>query len=114
MFIPSSTASLEQISKMYCMTGIQQIWPAAYQTPCRGTLFTSKIQAGLPSPADEFNEGSFDLKEYLLPRKESTFYVRVTGESMLNVGIYPNDMLIVDRSITPVYGHIVIALINGK
>lgn len=77
-------------------------------------FYISFIQAGLPSPTDEFSEGSIDLNDYLLPHKETTFYVRVTGESMLNIGIFPGDMLIVDRSISPIYGHIVIALVNGE
>lgn len=77
-------------------------------------LFTCFVQAGLPSPIDEYTEGSIDLHDYLLPHKETTFYVRVTGESMKDVGVFPGDMLIVDRSLTPMYGHIVIALINGE
>ncbi len=101
-------------SHIYDKVGIREIWSARASSKCIATLFTSKVQAGFPSPSDEYSEGSFDLKEYLLPHKETTFYVRVTGESMLNIGIYPNDMLVVDRSITPAYGHVIIALINGE
>ncbi|HUX78639.1 MAG TPA: LexA family transcriptional regulator [Alphaproteobacteria bacterium] len=77
-------------------------------------LFESRVQAGSPSPADEYSEGSLDLNDYLLPHKATTFFVRVTGDSMINVGIFSGDMLIVDRSLSPAYGKIVIALLNGE
>jgi DNA polymerase V len=77
-------------------------------------LFESRVQAGFPCPTDEYSEGSLDLNDYLLPHKETTFFVRVTGDSMINVGIFPGDMLVVDRSLTPTYGKIVIALLNGE
>jgi len=77
-------------------------------------LFASRVQAGFPSPADDLCEGTLDLNEYLVPHKASTFFVRVTGESMTGIGIFPGDMLIVDRSLTPTYGRIVIAILNGE
>lgn len=83
---------------------------SALQVP----LFESRVQAGFPSPTDEYSEGSLDLNDYLLPHKATTFFVRVTGDSMINVGIFPGDMLVVDRSLTPTYGKIVIALLNGE
>ncbi|MBS0271663.1 MAG: translesion error-prone DNA polymerase V autoproteolytic subunit [Proteobacteria bacterium] len=82
--------------------------------PAQVPLFVSRVQAGFPSPADEYCEGSIDLNDYLLPHKATTFFVRVTGDSMTDVGIFPDDMLVVDRSLTPSYGKIVIALLNGE
>lgn len=82
--------------------------------PAQAPLFESRVQAGFPSPADEYCEGSIDLNDYLLPHKATTFFVRVTGDSMTDAGIFPNDMLVVDRSLTPSYGKIVIALLNGE
>lgn len=77
-------------------------------------FFESRIQAGLPSPADDLCEGTLDLNEYLIYNEGTTFFVRVTGESMKKVGIFPGDMLIVDKKITPTNGKIVIAGLNGE
>lgn len=93
---------------------IAEIYFAKTTSSIHIPFFETRVQAGYPSPADEYSEGSLDLNEYLLPHKATTFYVRVTGDSMEDAGISPGDMLIVDRSITPTYGKIVIALINGE
>ncbi len=77
-------------------------------------FFESRVQAGFPSTTEEFCDGALDLNEYLLPHKATTFFIRVTGKSMMKVGIFPGDMLIVDRSLAPTYGKIVIALLNGE
>lgn len=77
-------------------------------------LFQSRIQAGFPSPGDDFKDGSLDLNEHLIAHKAATFFVRVTGDSMTGVGIFPGDLLIVDRSLTPLPGKIVIAVLNGE
>lgn len=77
-------------------------------------LFESRVQAGFPSPGDDYSEGKLDLNEYLIPHKAATFFVRVTGESMTGAGIFPDDMLIVDRSLDPSDGKVVIAVLNGE
>lgn len=77
-------------------------------------LYGNKIAAGFPSPADDHIESTLDLNEFLIEHPAATFYVRVTGESMLNAGIRPNDILVVDRAIEPVDGKIVIAALNGE
>lgn len=76
-------------------------------------LFLSKVQAGFPSPADDYQEQTIDLNEHLIQHPASTFCVRVTGDSMLGAGIYPNDLLIVDKSLPVVSGKIVVAIVNG-
>lgn len=81
---------------------------------CALPLFTSKVQAGFPSPADDYQEGTLDLNEYLIRNPAATFYVRASGNSMINAGIHPGDLLIVDRSITATSGKIVIAVVNGE
>lgn len=93
---------------------VSGIFSGKVSSQARAPLFESRVQAGLPSPADEYSEGSLDLNDYLLPHKATTFFVRVTGDSMTNVGVFPGDMLIVDRSLSPTYGKIVIALLNGE
>ena len=74
----------------------------------------SQVSAGFPSPADNYVEEKLNLNKHLIKNKESTFFVRVSGDSMINVGIFNNDILIVDRSLTPVIHSIVIASIDGE
>ncbi len=77
-------------------------------------FFESRVHAGLPVSNDEVKAGPLDLNDYLLPHKATTFFVRATGDSMINAGIFSEDMLIVDRSLAPAYGNIVIAILNGE
>ena len=77
-------------------------------------LFASKISAGFPSPADDFLEGKLDLNELMIEHPAATFFVRVSGNSMIGAGIHDGDMLAVDRSLTPIHGSIVIAVIDGE
>lgn len=77
-------------------------------------LFGAQVEAGFPSVADDHIEGSLDLQRYLIPRPSSTFFVRAKGESMLGAGIFPGDLLIVDKSKKAVSGNIIIALYQGE
>lgn len=77
-------------------------------------LFSSTVEAGFPSPAEDYIEGHLDLNEYFVSNPPSTFYVKVSGQSMKNAGIFPGDILIIDRSITPVDKKIVIAIIDNE
>ena len=77
-------------------------------------LATEAISAGFPSPADDYIEIGIDLNKHLIKNPISTFFLRVSGNSMNNAGIYNNDLLIIDRSINPNPGHIVVALIDGE
>jgi DNA polymerase V len=77
-------------------------------------LFTSKVAAGFPSPADDYVEKTLDLNELLVKKPAATFFARAQGESMLGAGIHPNDILVIDRSIEPVPGKIVICALNGE
>ena len=88
--------------------------PAPQPTSMPLTLFATRVAAGLPTPADDYAERQLDLNRYLVKRPATTFYVRVSGDSMIDAGIYPDDILIVDRSLEPVHGKIVIAVVNGE
>ena len=77
-------------------------------------LFSGKVAAGFPSPADDYVEKTLDLNELLVQKPAATFFARAEGESMLGAGIHPNDILVVDRSIKPVSGKIVICSLNGE
>jgi len=77
-------------------------------------LFSGKVAAGFPSPADDYIEKTLDLNDLLIHKPAATFFVRAEGESMLGAGIHPNDILVVDRSIEPVVGKVVICALNGE
>lgn len=77
-------------------------------------LATSTISAGFPSPADDFVEDNIDLNEFLIKHPAATFFVRVTGNSMVNANIHSGDLLIVDRAVEPYNNAIVIAILDGE
>jgi len=77
-------------------------------------LFSSTVAAGYPSPAEDHVEDTLDLNEYMVQHPDSTFMLRVEGESMKNAGIMPNDILVVDRSLKAAHKKIVIAAIDGE
>ena len=76
-------------------------------------LYSCKISAGFPSPADDHLERNLDLNSHLVKHPAATFFVRVNGDSMINAGINDNDILIVDRSLKPSHGKTVIAVVDG-
>ena len=69
---------------------------------------------GFGAAADDYMERGIDLNEQLIRNKPATFFMRVTGNSMVNAGIYDGDIVIVDRSLKPQNGKIVIAVIDGE
>lgn len=77
-------------------------------------IFLTSVRAGFPSPADDYIEGQLDLNEHFIHHPAATFYVRVSGESMMGAGIYNGDILIVDRSLEAIHGNIVIAIVNNE
>ncbi|MEH6473040.1 MAG: translesion error-prone DNA polymerase V autoproteolytic subunit [Halopseudomonas sp.] len=77
-------------------------------------LFASRVSAGFPSPADDYLEAPLDLNQHLIKHPCATFFARAEGDSMRGRGIFPGDLLIVDRSIKPAHGQVVIAAIHGE
>lgn len=77
-------------------------------------LFSNKVRAGFPSPAEDHIEQKLDLNQFLIKHPAATFFVRVEGDSMKNAGISNGDILIVDRAITPQSGQIIVAILNGE
>lgn len=90
------------------------IFKGVFSTALKIPLYCSKVEAGFASPADDFVEEFLDLNELLVKREEATFFVRVTGYSMIDAGIQPDDILIVDRSLEAKHGKIIIAVIDGE
>lgn len=77
-------------------------------------LFEWPVRAGFPSPAEDHVEDTLDPSTYLVQNDISTFFVRVRGDSMIDAMIFDGDVLVVDRSITPQIGNIVLAEIDGE
>ena len=77
-------------------------------------LMSQTVQAGFPSPAEHYIEKMLDLDEYLSAHPESTYYVRVAGDSMTGAGIFPGDVLCVDRSIDFFDGANIVASVDGE
>lgn len=74
----------------------------------------SSVPAGYPSPAQDYYTGRIDLNEHLIHDVTSTFIVRVSGDSMEPAGISDGDELIVDRSLEPRHGSVVVAVLDGE
>lgn len=77
-------------------------------------LFSSKVQAGFPSPATDYIEKTLDLNELCIKHPAATFFAVATGYSMIKIGIYPEDILIIDKSLEARDRDIVIAAYNGQ
>ena len=82
--------------------------------PVHAPLFSHNVPAGFPSPADDYIQGNLSLDEHLIQHKETTFFVRAKGNSMVGAGIFDGDLLVVDKSLNPSSGDIVIAIIDGE
>lgn len=74
---------------------------------------SGSVVAGFPSPAEQYQEPPLDLNELLVKRPAATFFVRVRGDSMIGAGIHDGDLLVVDRSLRPASGDIIIACVDG-
>lgn len=73
-----------------------------------------RVSAGFPSPAADYEDRRLDINEYLVRNPVSTFFFSVEGDSMQGAEIFAGDMLVVDRSIRPRHGLIVIAFVDGQ
>lgn len=77
-------------------------------------LLRRAVPAGFPSPADDYVELRISLDEHLVEHRESTFFMRVAGDSMKGKGIFDGDLLVVDRALPAVHGCVVIAVVDGE
>lgn len=84
--------------------------PAGQTAP----LYASDVEAGFPSPAEDYVEQELNLHDYAVRHKASTFFVRARGDSMINAGIFDGDLLIVDRLEPADDGRVVIASLEGE
>ena len=77
-------------------------------------LFRDRLSAGFPSPAEDYLDASLDLNELCIQRPAASYFVRVSGPSMQGAGINDGDLVVIDRSITPRHGHIVVAAVDSE
>ena len=93
---------------------ISQIWLADESRNIELPYYDTRVQAGFPSPAEDHLEESLDLNTLVIDNPSATFFVRVAGESMREIGITDGDILIVDRSIESWDNRIVVAVIDSE
>ena len=72
------------------------------------------VTAGFPSPAEDYAEDRLDIAAYIVRNPSTTFFVRVEGHSMTGDGIFPNDILVVDRSLRATSGSVIVAYLHGE
>lgn len=93
---------------------ISKIWFADNSQGIELPFFDTKVQAGFPSPAEDHLEQRLDLNTLVIQNPSATFFVRVAGESMRDIGITDGDILVVDRSIESWENRIVVAVIDSE
>ena len=90
------------------------VLPSVNVLPLSLPLYSSKVSAGFPSPADDHVESRLDPNEFLIDQKDATFFVTIQGYSMIDVGLLPGDIAVIDRSKNASVGNIVLAILNGE
>ncbi len=93
---------------------IDTLYHPLTSTNYRLPIYACFVSAGFPSPAEDYLEGKLDLNEFLVKHPAATFFVRVSGDSMIRAGIHPGDLLIVDRALEATDGRVIIAVVNGE
>ena len=82
--------------------------------PLLAQLFIDRVCAGFPSPAEDLGAQRIDLTKELIVHAQATYLLRVKGHSMIGIGIFDGDILVVDRAIKPRHKHIVVAIVDGE
>lgn len=89
-------------------------FPLMDTQPISLPLYSSKVSAGFPSPAEEHIEKRLDPSEFLIDQKDATFFVTIQGFSMIDIGLLPGDKAVIDRSKLASVGDIVLAVLDGE
>lgn len=105
-----ATAPIAALSSCLEVVGIPEAAVPREGVP----LFLSPVEAGFPSPADDYLDKRLDLHAYLVRNEAATFFLRAHGDSMLGAGIHDGDLLIVDRSLEARHNRVVIAALDGE
>lgn len=77
-------------------------------------FYDGGISAGFPAPAEDFSQQRLSLDSELVKNKETTFYARVSGQSMIGAGLDDNDLLVIDRSLQPSHNKIAVCFLDGE
>jgi DNA polymerase V len=97
---------------MYSIISALQPVPIS-ETPLLVLLLNNRVHAGFPSPAEDLGAQRIDLTQMLITHAQATYFLRASGQSMVEAGIFDNDILVVDRAIKPRHNHIVVAVVDG-
>jgi DNA polymerase V len=95
-------------------TNVDAVYAPDLSTRYALPVFLGRLAAGFPSPADDYIEGRLDLNRHLIKHPAATFFVRVSGDSMIDAGIHHGDLLVVDRSLDAVDGNVIVAALDGE
>ncbi len=87
---------------------------AAVRSEADVPVIDFSVHAGFPSPGEDSSEKTLDLNDKLVEHPEATFFMTVSGSSMEGAGIFDGDLIVVDRSLTPVSHDIVVARLDGE
>jgi DNA polymerase V len=93
---------------------VEAIYKPDLSTSKELPYYEANVPAGFPSPAADYEENQLDLNRHLIRNPTATFFVRVSGDSMIGAGINDGDLLIVDRSLNPKDKNVVIAVVHGE
>ena len=88
--------------------------PIAFSgNPFIAKLLQNRVCAGFPSPAEDLGAQRIDLTQVLVTHPQATYFMRASGHSMVEAGIFDNDIIVVDRAIKPRHNHVVVAIVDG-
>ena len=88
--------------------------PIAFSgSPFIAQLLQNRVCAGFPSPAEDLGAQRIDLTQVLVIHPQATYFMRASGHSMVEAGIFDNDIIVVDRAIKPRHNHVVVAIVDG-
>ncbi|UPQ80801.1 translesion error-prone DNA polymerase V autoproteolytic subunit [Flavobacterium azooxidireducens] len=82
--------------------------------PIELPFITAGIKAGFPSPAADFDENKISLDNVLVKNRETTFYAKASGTSMIGAGIDDGDIMVIDRSLEPKNNKVAVCLLDGE
>lgn len=109
-----STFGAEMKLQRLNKTSILEFYTAATETAIELPLMGESVRAGFPSPAEDFTEVSIDLNLELLKNPASTFFCKVSGDSMQDMGISDGDLLVIDKSLEPQNGKVAVCYVDGE
>jgi len=83
------------------------------ETPLLVLLLKNRVTAGFPSPAEDLGAQRIDLTQVLITHPQATYFLRASGHSMVEAGIFDGDILVVDRAVKPRHNHVIVAVVDG-